>query len=130
MPSKQAILQWWQNNTSLYHYEDTNICWGCGWPTVTERCHVRAIADGGDNHHGNLMLLCSSCHKTQESLCSSSRGRAAFILEILEGPLFMWVEFDKASLKCKMMTGLSFKELTSDNYQEALNKITEHYHEH
>ena len=73
--------------------ERDDVCWGCGFPAGTQRCHVLAKCDGGSDEAANLVLLCQRCHLTQEQECRTQEGRQLFIDSILDGAPYMTSEF-------------------------------------
>ena len=72
--------------------KDTDTCWGCGF-LGTQRAHIRAVCNGGDESLDNLVLLCVSCHNIQETICKTEEGVQAFTEAIKDGAPFMKVSF-------------------------------------
>ena len=75
MPTKNQIKEyWWKRLVELEKFickdevfED-DYCFACGFEAHTERAHILAKCEGGNNEPSNLHLLCSQCHKTSELL--------------------------------------------------------------
>ena len=88
MPSKRQIHSFWMDK--IWEIPDRlHTCWGCGFDTITQRCHILARAEGGDDNPENLVILCKRCHLDQESMCMSETGRKNFIALLKDGALFM-----------------------------------------
>ena len=80
MPKAKEILSFWAEDLickygkfwldDFYEYgpdkEMTQVCFACGSWCGTERAHIIAIWEGGDNSLQNLHLLCKHCHLESE----------------------------------------------------------------
>ena len=81
MPSKKEI--------ALYHKMPVDFCWGCGFETFLDRCHVKARWKGGPDSVDNLILLCRFCHSNiQEWIASSNKPERIFTLLEKHLPFF------------------------------------------
>jgi len=63
-PSNKEIIKIHQNIIEELII-DPNKCWACQLYKCTEKCHIIAVSDGGENEPENLILLCSFCHGVQ-----------------------------------------------------------------
>jgi hypothetical protein len=83
MPTKKAIKMHWANRLvniakfdSIEELFEADYCFACGTiddkdgddekTQYTERAHIIARCNGGDDTVENLHLLCSLCHKASE----------------------------------------------------------------
>jgi hypothetical protein len=69
MPSKSAILKYWQD--ADHDLDDGQFvpgqCFACGARAMLERAHIRPACRGGSNTPRNLHLLCRRCHIESEA---------------------------------------------------------------
>lgn len=83
MPSKKTIFEHWapilikQYNkywmdliwdNTIQDKGKYNICFACGTPTLTQRCHIHPLHSSNNNDVGNLHLPCSECHLESEHI--------------------------------------------------------------
>lgn len=87
MPIKEQIRDYWKP-IAFDIPDDTNICWGCGFKSITYRCHIKDKVFGGSDREFNLVLLCRSCHHLQELEVMHS-GETKFIERIKDGAPYM-----------------------------------------
>ena len=104
LPSVKIIFNHW-NSKYFNNTLDKDVCWGCGFclPGMLQRCHIEdrylTLNDDADN----LVLLCSVCHKHQESMCSNIEGRKNFKVKLIDGALFMSLRV--IEIKTKLESG-------------------------
>lgn len=53
---------------SLNIIEKTDFCFACGLQKITQRAHILAVSEGGNDTVENLHLLCKSCHDESDML--------------------------------------------------------------
>jgi len=83
IPSKQLVRSTWAERLLVWHkfdsqheLEEADYCWACGFANGgTERCHILAVAEGGDNSPENIHLLCHLCHIDSEMLSGDAYWR-------------------------------------------------------
>jgi hypothetical protein len=78
MPSQKAIREYWaprlwndKGFDSVTEFLSGDYCFACGFDNhgvATERAHITALCNGGNNKPDNLHCLCSICHKDSERL--------------------------------------------------------------
>lgn len=83
MPSKQCILEHWAPilieqydkywmdliwDNTIQDKDKCNMCFACGSPTITQRCHIQPLYSSNNNDVGNLHLLCNECHMESEHI--------------------------------------------------------------
>lgn len=44
-----------------------HLCWGCQNYEWSQKAHIVAVSDGGENEASNLILLCDLCHNIQHA---------------------------------------------------------------
>jgi|SRR5581483_678874 len=74
-PSSIAIREFWvpilrRAPWRRAELDDADACFACSfaWNVPTQRAHILAKTHGGNDHPGNLHLLCPICHDMSESL--------------------------------------------------------------
>jgi len=79
-PSKALIRKQWAGwlvgmgkFDSVTEVMEADYCWACGWTNSdkddwTEKAHILAFAEGGNNDPSNYHLLCYWCHLSSEML--------------------------------------------------------------
>lgn len=76
MPSKKAILEHWSERLEVLgkHPDqlssrdwDGSLCFACG-KGDTQRAHIKAHQEGGNENPENLHVLCKGCHSDSEML--------------------------------------------------------------
>lgn len=88
MPSKFQIYNYWKD--LIFDFPDTiNTCWGCGFESNIQRCHIHDRCESNNDNLDNLILLCSYCHKLQENMCRNKESRLNFTERLIDGALFM-----------------------------------------
>lgn len=79
LPTKRQIKNYWKDRIvdmkknafdSIEQLDSADYCFSCGIITNnhTERAHILARCNGGEDTVDNLHLLCSICHKESEIL--------------------------------------------------------------
>ena len=85
MPSKMTIIRYWLNHHDKHpeakrwmdrvgeyfvertHKDEHDICFACDFINeTTEKAHIKARCNGGNDEPDNLHLLCPQCHKASE----------------------------------------------------------------
>ena len=102
MPTQKKILYYWME---IINDLPNNIktCWACGFDFGTQRCHIKARCNGGNDSVDNLVLLCSECHKMQELHCSTINGENDFREKIKNGSPYMAHQFSVQISKAKTL---------------------------
>ena len=72
MPSKREIFAYWCDHEKFVKLDITvgnsDCCMACGFHFYVERCHLKAVSNGGSNDVSNLHILCKNCHTESEML--------------------------------------------------------------
>jgi len=55
-------------NSLINELKVIDFCYGCGINSQTQRCHIKANYNGGEEIVDNLHLLCPNCHLQSENL--------------------------------------------------------------
>ena len=58
----------YQNGLSAAEATEDDYCFACGFKARTERAHIQASVEGGEDDVENLHLLCPDCHRQSELL--------------------------------------------------------------
>ena len=72
MPDKRDIFAYWCDHEKFVELDITvgnsDCCMACGFHFYVERCHLKAVSNGGSNDVSNLHILCKNCHTESEML--------------------------------------------------------------
>jgi len=111
LPSHDKIFDYWQKRNTLEFPDDGLCCFAChlGFENGLglERCHVRAVADGGGADLWNMVLLCAECHKAapmtndSEILFSWIRNRETWAKKF-------WTEFMQGARDAGLLQGVGW----------------------
>ena len=88
LPTQKNIIKHW-NHTYETDFEE-GYCWGCGFKSSLERCHIYDRHKSNDDSEDNLVILCKFCHNhLQDTQCITEKGREEFKKSIIEGLPYM-----------------------------------------
>ena len=79
MPSKGEIADYWNMGD--------DYCWGCGFETQTQRCHLLARSKGGGVDIGNFVLLCKFCHNHIQEFWTDSVSESEHMKKLINNGL-------------------------------------------
>ena len=102
MPSKKQIFRYWESQILDLEDCDLNTCWGCGFTSTIERCHIYDRCYSFNDNVSNLVLLCRDCHKIQETLCFTESGRINFINKLIQSNFLFEFKFNSLLMKTKL----------------------------
>ena len=101
MPSKIQIFRYWESKMIDSEDLDLNVCWGCGFTSSIQRCHIHDRCYSFNDDVSNLVLLCKDCHSHQESMCQSEVGRGEFIKKLMNSAFLMNYRIESVMSKIK-----------------------------
>jgi hypothetical protein len=93
MPSKKQIFNYWVDKILDLEDCDLNTCWGCGFNSTIERCHINDRCKSNNDNLDNLVLLCKYCHRIQETMCKTDEGKNIFISKLIQGNFLFKLRF-------------------------------------